>query len=424
VTVPRLYLNHIANFDWLIALEFGRVDDAQPPETWRGLSESFGFLHEEPDGPEVGFKIVDFSQFDADDPEVAEIWDGPRFDAPVLGLRAVPAGEIVLAARALFGKQSSINRQFFSAAIDAEGEDALGLWLACLQAGDAMAHFGLGYTLYDLGRLREAYRHLRHYTEIAPCGSWNWCWLGKAAEAVGETAEARAAYERAIELESNGDQESDASELLEQLDAGAAGPPSEERPVGAKHLKYWDYDCDAGLTCPSCAWSGRGADNENYFERLLDVRCPQCERLLLLVAFPTIEETRAAAAAGNTRAQAELPNVDARQTFLDRAQELELKDLGQLPSLEGDRLVIAWDFEQRGEERWTVLRHDAQEVWRELAYYEGYERFAAVFELLRQRYGSRLAALRPTPASELYLYGDNISAPQTIKRLNASLTHE
>ena len=248
-----------------------------------------------------------------------------------------------------------------------------------------MAHFGLGYTLYDLGRFKEAYRHLRRYTEISPCGGWNWCWLGKAAEAVGETAEARAAYERAIELESSGDQESDASELLEQLDTRAPGSLPEERPVGAKQLNCWDYDRDAGLTCPSCAWSGRGADNENHFEQLLDVRCPQCERILLIVAFPTIEQTRAAAAAGNTRAQAELPNVDARQTFLDRAQELELKEPSQLPSLEGDRLVIDWDFEQRGEERWTVLRHDAQEVWREPAYYEGYERFAAVFELLRQR---------------------------------------
>ena len=146
--------------------------------------------------------------------------------------------------------------------------------------------------------------------------------------------------------------------------------------------------------------------------------------MLLIVAFPTIEETRAAAAAGNARAQAELPNVDARQTFLDRAQALELKEPGQLPSLDGERLMIDWDFEQRGEERWTVLRHDVQEVWRERAYYEGYERFAAVFELLRQRYGSLLAELRPTPASWLYLYGDNLSAPQTIERLNASLTHE
>ncbi len=84
-----------------------------------------------------------------------------------------------------------------------------------------MAHFGLGYTLYELERFPEAYRHLRHYTEIAPCGSWNWCWLGKAAEAIGETAEARTAYECALELECNGDQVSNARELLEQLDGGA-----------------------------------------------------------------------------------------------------------------------------------------------------------------------------------------------------------
>lgn len=62
MTVPRLYLNHIAEFDWLIALEFGRVDEYQPRENWRGVSESFGFLHDGPGGPVVGFKILDFSE--------------------------------------------------------------------------------------------------------------------------------------------------------------------------------------------------------------------------------------------------------------------------------------------------------------------------------------------------------------------------
>ena len=214
---PRLYLNHPAYLDWLIALEFGRVDDAQPPENWRGVSDSFGYLYDGPAGRCVGFKVVDFSEFDADAPEVEEIWSGPVFDVPVLGLSAVPAGAVVLAARAMFRGDDSINRSFFDAAAGAEGEEAYGLWLACLQSGDAMAHFGLGYTLYELGRYQEAYRHLRHYTEIAPCGSWNWCWHGKAAEAVGETDEAIAAYERAIELEQAGDQETDALELVERL---------------------------------------------------------------------------------------------------------------------------------------------------------------------------------------------------------------
>ena len=68
-----------------------------------------------------------------------------------------------------------------------------------------------------------------------------------------------------------------------------------------------------------------------------------------------------------------------------------------------------------------MLRHGGQEIWRELAFFEGYERFAVVFEILRERYGSRLTEVRPTSASELYLYGDKLSAPATIERLNASL---
>lgn len=225
---PRLFLNHIADLDWLIALEFGRPDDGQPAANWRGVTDSFGFLHDGPGGRLLGFKVLDFSQFDPQAEDADEIWLSAQFDAPVLGLSTASAGEIVLAARALFGTESSVNRQFFDAALAAEGQEALGLWRACLQAGDAMAHFGLGYTLYDLGRLQEAYRHLRHYTEIAPCGSWNWCWFGKTAEALGETVEARGAYRRAIELGRDGGHETDAPELLEALERRGDHRPERE----------------------------------------------------------------------------------------------------------------------------------------------------------------------------------------------------
>ena len=45
---PKLYINHLVEYDWLIALEFGRVDDAQPPDNWRGVSDEFGYLHDAP----------------------------------------------------------------------------------------------------------------------------------------------------------------------------------------------------------------------------------------------------------------------------------------------------------------------------------------------------------------------------------------
>jgi tetratricopeptide (TPR) repeat protein len=216
VTDTRLYLNHLPEYDWLIALEFGRVDDGQPKAQWRGVTDHVGFLLDAPDGREVGFKITELAVFDDETRDVDEVWDGPRFHVPQLGLGAATVGEIVLASRALFGDEPTINRVYFSAGVAADGEAALADWLDCLEAGDCMAHFALGYTLYDLGRHREAYRHLRYYAELAPAGAWNWCWYGKAAEAIGEFGEAQTAYRRAIALEPD-DDPTDAADLLHDL---------------------------------------------------------------------------------------------------------------------------------------------------------------------------------------------------------------
>jgi tetratricopeptide (TPR) repeat protein len=106
---------------------------------------------------------------------------------------------------------------YFDMATGLQGEQALAAWRCCLEAGDSMAHFALGYTLYELERYREAYAHLRLYTELAPHAAWNWCWFGKAALAIGETQEARSALKRAVELTAQGDHETDAPELLAAL---------------------------------------------------------------------------------------------------------------------------------------------------------------------------------------------------------------
>ena len=73
---PKLYINNVAEFDWLIALEFGRVDDAQPPDHWRGVTEQFGYLHDSPGGRVVGFKVLGLSELDVEAPELDEIWGG------------------------------------------------------------------------------------------------------------------------------------------------------------------------------------------------------------------------------------------------------------------------------------------------------------------------------------------------------------
>ena len=211
----ELFLSYDEPLDWLVLIEFGSVENAQPSDHWRGVSEPFGFVCNSPGGPEIGFKVLDFSKFDPESPEVEEIWEGPRFDVPVLGLKDATAGEIVLAARPFLGGHSTINRVYFNAAMQTEEEEAEELWRYCLQSGDLMAHYSLGYTLYELERYREAYRHLRAYTELVPADGWAWCWLGKACEAMGELDEARTTYEKAIEMDGEG---TDAPGLLANLD--------------------------------------------------------------------------------------------------------------------------------------------------------------------------------------------------------------
>jgi hypothetical protein len=197
----------------------------------------------------------------------------------------------------------------------------------------------------------------------------------------------------------------------------------------AKIIRYWDYDelrCNP-LTCPYCRWTGPADDNEDLHIRssLLDVVCPACDRMLFVVPFPTVAETQEAADNGNPRAAASLPDMQAQEKAANqwstRARASLLRDPDDLPELDGDHLVIDWDQERVDDDNWTVLRHGHTELWRELAYWEGIGRFAEVVEILRLRYGPRLAEVRPTPTSEPNLWGDRYAVDREIEAINASL---
>jgi tetratricopeptide (TPR) repeat protein len=215
----RLHLTHLPELDQLIALEYRRVDEGVPEDWWERVGPRMGYLREHGYGPAVGFKVRELSQFDVDASELGAIWRPPRFHAPMLGLTDASAGEIILGARAFFAGRASISDDFFALAAEASGEEALNLWLCCLEAGDSVAHYGVGCALYDLDRYREAYRHLRYYTGLAPDLTWNWCWYGRAAEALGLDGEARAAYRRAVELDDAGGPATGAREDLVDLEA-------------------------------------------------------------------------------------------------------------------------------------------------------------------------------------------------------------
>ncbi|MEJ7783762.1 MAG: hypothetical protein WKF96_03090 [Solirubrobacteraceae bacterium] len=186
----------------------------------------------------------------------------------------------------------------------------------------------------------------------------------------------------------------------------------------AKHHAFYEFNDDTSITCPGCGWQGFARDcSKEYFSELFDESCPRCDQMVAIVAYPTHEETRRAAAAGNERAIAELANVERREAFWEKAEASELKDPSQLPKIGGDRFELLWDKD--GDH--TVVRHGEREIWREVAYWEGGDRFAEVFTLLRRRYGWRLDRLVPTQRSLLWLGGDRFTAD--CKRAEAGFTN-
>ena len=83
--------------------------------------------------------------------------------------------------------------------------------------------------------------------------------------------------------------------------------------MAAKQVRYYDYDRSEPVEC-RCGWSGLPGAYEDYFHELLDVTCPACDSMLLIVPYPTFEQTRAAAADGNEEAIAELRRIEERET--------------------------------------------------------------------------------------------------------------
>jgi tetratricopeptide (TPR) repeat protein len=221
VALPSLYISRDLGLDWLEALAFGKVTDGHPEESTRLVGSAFRWILDPMDGHCLGFELAELSAFDPFADEVASIWEGPRFDAPALALANVSAGEVVVAARARYAERSTLNRQLFDRALDAQesdAEEACERWRDVLESGDPHGHYGLGYVLSEMGEHRQAYSHLRFYAEANPHNAWAWCWVGKCCEEMGDVAEARGAYERAVVLERGGGFKTDAAGRLAQLD--------------------------------------------------------------------------------------------------------------------------------------------------------------------------------------------------------------
>ncbi len=166
----------------------------------------------------VGFAMNGLSRFAFEAPENAVVWGGPRFDVPPLGIEQGTVGLIAATARLLLAGLRTPDRVRFDQALAAgESEEAIELWQACLDEGNELARYALGYTLLNHGRALEAKEQLKQYSSIVRSNAWAWCYLGQACEALEDWEEAEYAYRQAITATRAGAHDTDSPERLAEL---------------------------------------------------------------------------------------------------------------------------------------------------------------------------------------------------------------
>ena len=177
--------------------------------------------------------------------------------------------------------------------------------------------------------------------------------------------------------------------------------------------KYYDNWQDEEFDCPACKWHGRGSALVlgDYTLDCAERLCPTCEECITVVLHPTIEESRAN---WDKVSEWDRKNIEAAEAFHAQFAHRKLREPSQLPDITELSFTLHWDFAADGSHRETLIKHGDNVIFAEPALYEGYERFIEVAEILQKRYAPALRDLIPTPATELYLYGDNSSSPATV----------
>lgn len=175
---------------------------------------------------------------------------------------------------------------------------------------------------------------------------------------------------------------------------------------------YTEYSKEMELGCPSCGWTGRAEDAEiEEYKDLFDVSCPKCSKMLLVVPYPTFQQTRESAAAGNLEANAALSSVLACEAWWEKFEQSKLKSPDQLPDVEGRPLHFIWDREA---DDMVAIKLGERVLWLEPEGYECWPRFNEIKAILIAKYGDRFSSLTPTERSEIMLFGDSLTASDRI----------
>jgi hypothetical protein len=178
-----------------------------------------------------------------------------------------------------------------------------------------------------------------------------------------------------------------------------------------KYYSGWQHET---FTCGHCGWTGTvNFEDLEAGDVAAIIECPKCYRSLAVILFPSLQDTREAAAQGNEEAVQFLPELETRiernWKLLEQFNREKIRSVDQLPDLGGASLEFRWDF-VKGEDGdfYQIIKAGDAELWREFAFFNNMRRYEEIKELLKAKYGTRFKSLTPTVASVEWLSGDNL----------------
>ncbi len=180
---------------------------------------------------------------------------------------------------------------------------------------------------------------------------------------------------------------------------------------------YYTYQKEI-FKCIKCGWSGFGEEvtQGGLFEDGFEVNCPQCHHLFELIPFPTFDEVM------QYGSEEEKLEVQKQISQGDKIEKSQLKSISQLPEINKDgKIKFHLKEEKAKRKEYLVIYADDKEIWRELMYFEYYDRYIEFAKILKQKYGSRMTDLE-TDDFVPWMYGDcSLSEIQKVKEFRKSL---
>lgn len=174
-------------------------------------------------------------------------------------------------------------------------------------------------------------------------------------------------------------------------------------------LDYYKYKTE-NLSCHKCKWEGTGeqAATGEQFSELFELDCPKCFERVAIISYPSTAEAI-------QHGTAEEKNMAERITKKqEEIRSSRIESESQLPDILGEIIIEAKEKSVDGA-GWLEIYANEDLLWKELGYYEYYQRFIEICELLDVKYKGQIKAIKYDNSQ--YLLGDKISAPEIIKKV-------